>query len=86
MLGELAETDLMIVVVNHLSKSAKTPVERVMIASLGLDYDLPKVSIRGAKRVSRTGLTVTAAAYPVPRTVTTAPGRAGKVAAKKSWA
>lgn len=77
LLGELAETDLMSMIVSHLSKSAKTPVERVLIASLGLDYDLPKVAIRSAKRVSRTGLTVTAAAYPVLRSVTAAPGRAG---------
>jgi soluble lytic murein transglycosylase len=73
--GELAETDLMMVVVGHLLKQAKLPAERVLIASLGLDYNLPKVAIRAAKQISRTGLTVTDAAYPVPTALAAAPVR-----------
>ena len=77
MLGELADSDLMSHIVAHLARSATTPVERAMIAMLALDYDLAKVAIRGAKQVSRSGLTVTPAAYPVPKALANASLRPG---------
>ena len=77
LLGELTDTDLMSHVVGHLARAAVTPVERAMIAMLALDYDLPKVAIRGAKQVSRSGLTVTPAAYPVPHTLAKASLKSG---------
>ena len=65
MLGELAEIDLMVVFLCHLVDISDDPAEHATIALIGLEYDLPTVSIRVAKHAARGGRTIMPAAYPV---------------------
>lgn len=65
MLGELGEIDLMVIFSGHLVDISDNPSEHATIALMGLDYDLPPVSIRVAKHAARSGHMVMPAAYPV---------------------
>jgi len=67
LLGELGEDRLMSLVLAHALDTASTPLERVRIARIPLDYDQSHVAIRAAKRAQRDGSVVLDAAYPVPK-------------------
>jgi soluble lytic murein transglycosylase len=66
LLGELGEDRLMSMVLAHALDTASTPLERVRIARIPLDYDQSHVAIRAAKKAQRDGVVVLDAAYPVP--------------------
>jgi soluble lytic murein transglycosylase len=67
LLGELGENRLISLVLAHALDNASTPLERVRIARIPLDYDQSHIAIRAAKRAQRDGIVVLDAAYPVPK-------------------
>ena len=77
LLGELGEDKLVSLVLAHTLDQASTPLERIRIARIPLDYDQSHIAIRAAKRAQRDGVMVLDAAYPVPKVFTQWASEAG---------
>ena len=64
-LGEAGDFDTLQTFVIHLSRGARTPGEHLLVSQIGLTYGAPHISIRAAKRASRSGVHLVAYNYPI---------------------
>ena len=65
MLGEAGDLDALRTFVMHLSRGARTPEEHLLVSQMGLTYGAPHVSVKAAKRATRSGVHLVAYNYPV---------------------
>ena len=65
LLGEAGDFETMRTFVTHLSRSAQTPGEHLLVSRLGLAYGAPHISVSAAKRAWRNGVPLIAEAYPL---------------------
>ena len=64
-LGEAGDFDTLQTFVIHLSRGARTPGEHLLVSQIGLTYGAPHISVKAAKRASRSGVHLVAYNYPV---------------------
>ena len=65
LLGEAGDFETMRTFVTHLSRSAQTPGEHLLVSRLGLAYGALHISVSAAKRAWRNGVPLIAEAYPL---------------------
>ena len=64
-LGEAGDFNTLQTFVIHLSRGAGTPGEHLLVSQFGLTYGAPHISVKAAKRASRSGVHLVAYNYPV---------------------
>ena len=64
-LGEAGDFDTLQTFAIHLSRGARTPSEHLLVSQMGLTYGAPHISVKAAKRASRSGVHLVAYNYPI---------------------
>ena len=64
-LGEAGDCDTLQTFAIHLSRGARTPSEHLLVSQMGLTYGAPHISVKAAKRASRSGVHLVAYNYPI---------------------
>ena len=64
-LGEAGDCDTLQTFAIHLSRGARTPSEHLLVSQMGLTYGAPHISVKVAKRASRSGVHLVAYNYPI---------------------